>query len=77
MLNEMSLLSYLFIYPPVKGCDEDCGYVLQAYAQPDSKFRPDVIVQRIIKDKLEIFAITKETIIYFFRLLSQVNVLKF
>jgi len=34
------------------------------------------IVQRITKDKLEFFAITKQTIIDFFCLLSQVNALK-
>jgi len=38
------------------------NYVL--YAQPDSKVRSDVRVQRITKDKLEIFAITKQTIIF-------------
>jgi len=38
------------------------SYVL--YAQPDTK--ADIIVQRITKDELEIFAVTKQTIIYFY-----------
>ena len=51
-----STISYYFYFLPV-------SYGL--YAQPDSKVRYDVIVQRITKDKLEIFAITKHAIISF------------
>ena len=52
----------------------DCCYVL--YAQQDSKVRSDDIVQRITKDKVEFFAIMKQTINNFFCLLSEVNAWK-
>jgi len=57
----------------VKGCDGDCCYVL--YAPPDSKVKSDVTVHKN-NYKLEIFAITKQTVIYFFGLMFQVNTLK-